>query len=884
MSNSAESDPLEETLAPYRRKAIQQADTTIPTPPEPPEVDPLEKVMQDTAFDPLELVLNPTPDSISRRLSAFQGQRELAAQTPTTPPTFAQRHPIIQSLVVDAARQAYTAVKWSLIGNPFSPDGPARLELYLAKKTPEEVAAEQKDFLWGSALLLSFGAGEITQAARIAPRVSGLLGGGKVAGLIGKWADFTVQEGLGGAIFGSIRPREEDETRLNAILGDAARFAAIGVGMRGTLEFIPGAYKRYILAMPRAKRIAALQRATRSLDEVDASLAHGNTSLDQLPAEHRAAIEGPILEEAISSVDRDFPKFVSKIVSDHLSAEPRPTLDDDFTAALQEVREARAATRARRAETARARRAAKKAKPPEEPPPEEPPPGGPPVEPPPPAPPAGAAPAAASAEESVDLIAPPSKTAPQGFSARVSPNAVAGEGPWKLAEFEGPRPEPGDAGAYQHFPTKEAALDAAAELGYRPMPAGEFITGPVVRGHSGKLYVNGETHGAVMESARAVGVPKGEFQGIGANHPNRGFRTNLRDFIDREAAGKMTGFPGRLFSEDMHALKATPLESTIAADTQIKDVARQIVEAIDDPEVKDIAEVALMDAATDRAVAEISPLSLASSEVKDAAATIGAATTRAMRHGTEVQNAVSIIHEGLRPGSSVSLSGGRDFEGYPIVLSFAGRGEVTPYGSPFGPTMHTGAATTGARQARITAVHMDVGDFTSREDAIEAYNQIRTALDETGRKDIPIEAIRFNLDTEKYTFGGKVDFSAVQPYGETLTRMRENELWDESGRVLDSLDAAERFGNTAAAEKYFHRANLIADEMEKRGLVGDAVVDRTVSDALEKFGESGQAEEEITQHLTHPTPGELAEEAKLTPHEQIHTEIKEPPKEPPKCL
>jgi hypothetical protein len=205
-----------------------------------------------------------------------------------------------------------------------------------------------------------------------------------------------------------------------------------------------------------------------------------------------------------------------------------------------------------------------------------------------------------------------------------------------------------------------------------------------------------------MESARAVGVPKGEFEGISANHPNRGFRTNLRDFVDRQEAGKLTGFPGRLFSEDLHAIKATPLESPIAADRQIVDVVGHIVYAAS-PDVKEIAEAALMDAATDRAVAEIKPLDVADSAVKDAA--------------TSVNNVINLV-----------------------------------------------------------------------------------------------------------------------------------------------------------------------DEMKKRGITPETFVDESISDALTKFGESGRAEEELTQQLTHPTPEELAREAELTPHEQLRAEATEAPKEPPECL
>lgn len=731
-------DPYE-SLVPSRRKAIQQADTTIPTPPQPPEVDPYKKVLDDTAYDPYEAVLNPTPDSVSRRLSFLQGQRELSATVPGTPPSFLQRHPFVNMIAETAksiaemtrtfvlnAADAGMRNRARVMGSSGLPQGapeqtdptkPIRTRDYyetygewLTRRQAEgdpDATERMHRTIEGTALTASMLGGEIVASTKLSPAIRTLLGGGRAAGLVGKWASFTVGEALGGGIFGGIRDREEDESRLSAILGDATTFAILGVGGKAVLEFIPGAYKRYILAMPRAKRIVALQRVARGLDEVDASLAHGNTSLDQLPAEHRIEIETPVLEGAIRSVDEDFPKFVSRVVSDHLAATPRPTLDDDFAKALQDVREKRAATRARRAETARARRAAKRVSPPEEPPPEGgAPAGGPPAEPPPPAPPAGAAaaaaPAAAPAEESVDLIAPPSKTAPQGFSARVSPNTVPGEGPWKLAEFEGPRPSPEDAGAYQHFPTKEAALDAAAELGYRPMPAGEFITGPVVRGHSGKLYVNGETHGAIMESARAVGVPKGEFEGIGANHPNRGFRTNVQDFIDRETAGKMTGFPGRLFSEDLHAMRATPLESTISADTQIEDVAQQIAHATE-PEAKEISEAAILDVATDRAVASIRPLDIASSDIKDAAA--------------------------------------------------------------------------------------------------------------------------------------------------------------NTNNVID----------------------LVA-EMKKRGLTPEAIVDESIDNAMSKFTDSGQAEEEIVQHLTHPTPEDLASEAELTPHEQVRSEVKKAPKEPPPCL
>lgn len=186
-------------------------------------------------------------------------------------------------------------------------------------------------------------------------------------------------------------------------------------------------------------------------------------------------------------------------------------------------------------------------------------------------------------------------------------------------------------------------------------------------------------------------------------------------------------------------------------------------------------------------------------------------------HGTDPAAAVGIIHEGLRPGSSVSIAG-KDFEGYQVIFEFESVGPSTPYSSPLGPTAHPGAAVTGDVEQRIKRVFLDTGDFLDREDAVEAYSAIRQALDDTGREAVPIEGVRYIEDSGKYTFGGPVRFEDTQPAALRSLKMTDRQLELEADRAFDNLDAAWRANNQQKIRRWEAALDRLYPEMVRRGL------------------------------------------------------------------
>src|SRR5882724_1073798 len=76
---------------------------------------------------------------------------------------------------------------------------------------------KMRDIQEGTAFMMSFGTGGAVEAIP------------KLGPALGKWGSFAVNEFLGGGLYGSMRPLDEDESRASAIFGDAAQFAAAGL-------------------------------------------------------------------------------------------------------------------------------------------------------------------------------------------------------------------------------------------------------------------------------------------------------------------------------------------------------------------------------------------------------------------------------------------------------------------------------------------------------------------------------------------------------------------------------------------------------------------------------------------------------------------------------
>lgn len=188
-------------------------------------------------------------------------------------------------------------------------------------------------------------------------------------------------------------------------------------------------------------------------------------------------------------------------------------------------------------------------------------------------------------------------------------------------------------------------------------------------------------------------------------------------------------------------------------------------------------------------------------------------------HGTDLAGAVGIIKEGLRPGSSVSEIGGRDFEDYTVTIQFGDTGELTAYSSPLGPTMHDKAATTEGRETQIERVFFNAEDYVWKHDAIAAYNAIRQALDETGRQDVPIEGVVYNDQTDSFLYGGKVDFDAIPSDQSRIDALSDNALLKEFDQVIDSGFDAMDAGNEVMAQVKDQIADYIGHVAERRGLL-----------------------------------------------------------------
>ena len=204
------------------------------------------------------------------------------------------------------------------------------------------------------------------------------------------------------------------------------------------------------------------------------------------------------------------------------------------------------------------------------------------------------------------------------------------------------------------------------------------------------------------------------------------------------------------------------------------------------------------------------------------------------RHGTEPEAAVGIIKTGLRSKSSVDTGGGLS-EGSTVVIEFTG-GRTKPF--PKGDISSEGSSTlVGGSRPKIKRILFDAEGYEFKEDAIDAFNSIRQALDESGQRDVKIEAATFNDKTDKWEFGGKVDFSGIEPFAETVAKMSDMRLQRSQDEVLENLDLLDK-ANNPRASLFAERLQTIDKELIRRGL-GEIpgqegkVVGRVVSGAQE---------------------------------------------------
>lgn len=418
----------------------------------------------------------------------------------------------------------------------------------------------------GAALVGSFAGGPIVRAAPV------------IGPLLGKWTSFLTGEFLGGAIYGGVRPLEGDESRTSAVLNDAALFAATGGIFKGLGEITGAAYKRFILGMPRAKRDAALKIVKEELAKVEASL---GTTIDQVHPEAAAKIEEPILAQAIQQVDPgavDLDAIVRAEADRAIEPTPRlggekraplklePSPGEEFQKQLEEMK---------------------------------------PI------------PGTARGFE----VTGPRKIPPVPTEPTVT-EMLEGKKPVKRLKISGKMKTMSMEEAEAGLPVEEGGKGLSTTGATEP----EQITGVVVKGRSGKVHpaLPGETHHAqIMARLMEKGTPSSEFineeTGAYSHADAAGYVTNKRPFVSKNDAVK-AGLEGAT------SMKATsPLLDPAAAEANLESTVeetaalhrlRNALDPISGGLDAAFSETALMDAATDHAVANTTPMEVSSPTVK----------------------------------------------------------------------------------------------------------------------------------------------------------------------------------------------------------------------------------------------------------------------------
>jgi len=622
----------------------------------------------------------------------------------------------------------------------------------LQNMPPDEAKRVQE----GSALVMSFGLGG---AGETLLAKTGL----------GRAGAFLASEFAGGAIYGSVRPLEEDESRASAVLGDAASFAAFGGVLRGT----GWALRRYISVMPRARRIAALRELSRRLDAVDSKLAEGGINLSQLPPDAAESLIEPELRASIVHVEPEID--LDKVISDQraeLGKVERPEgVPSDAALMQQEIEKLRteeAKVAARRSRETITRVGEKEAEVTGPLPPEKP---------------ASAYPTSVSevlaggrrkygmhTEESITPGEGITGIAVKGKSGQIytgtrgettHPDLMA-----NLIEREGIKPEElalegthtGESHGYVTDRRKFVSKDEATRIGLEHATSIERVEAPVVRGHSGKLYVGEGSHPDIIESAIDRGVNEAEFRGIDADHPNRGFRTNRREFITREEAAKIVGHnEPRLFSEHLNARRTLAHESKETADQNITEIAADATLGAEP--------AAAMDAAVDQAVSRVKPEDVATPLVtasRDAAKQGELAVSTA---GKEDAVAAAVRLERQSPeAATVALTGGEK----PTVTVAPGEQVAAPFVAEAQSLINPKVVEGFEAGAHMTDEHLNALKETLKKEA--GYIQGRLLLVITGSGLEAISAMYDKLSpSEKFGLRALGAFLLLAGLHETLS-------------------------------------------------------------------------------------------------------------------
>lgn len=246
---------------------------------------------------------------------------------------FEARHPYVaaaRDMLVEQVNDVASFLKFGLTGEYAEKQdiwqsrtpGGADFGQPMPEVTPEE-AQRMDRVVRGAALVASF----VPSIAVSRTALATASIGGQV---VGKAGAFLTGEFLGGSVYGALEPLPPGESRLENIVSQGAQFAAFGGALRGSSYLVSRGFKRYILAMPRARRILALRLAREGLDRVDSELRSAGTSLESLPDEARASAEAPILRQAIEETDPaailDLDEYVQR--ETQRAVEPTPRFDE----------------------------------------------------------------------------------------------------------------------------------------------------------------------------------------------------------------------------------------------------------------------------------------------------------------------------------------------------------------------------------------------------------------------------------------------------------------------------------------------------------------------------------------------------------------------------
>src|SRR6266566_2197585 len=239
-----------------------------------------------------------------------EGNPYLGLRGGARPFSFAAQHPVLEGLIVQPVRDISNFIKLMVTRGElgfyertpvFRHDPTSQMKRDLENEmwgpaTQEEEETRQSA-IRGGAFLASFAAGGAAEA--FLPAIAGPLTEGASAFLrpgpvLGKWGSYAVNEFLGGGIYGSLRPLEEDESRFSAVFGDASTFASAGLIFGGIGAGVSSALKARIWRLPEARRDAAIAKFKQAMDMVDSDLSAGGVNASQLPPDARAKIEEPI--------------------------------------------------------------------------------------------------------------------------------------------------------------------------------------------------------------------------------------------------------------------------------------------------------------------------------------------------------------------------------------------------------------------------------------------------------------------------------------------------------------------------------------------------------------------------------------------------------------